>query len=399
MLGEEAGPGPASARRSWLAWLGVAAVLLLAVQAGRSAFVAAEGERRPAAAHAVWPSHPLPQATLALASIGAAAREGKAPDAQTLERIRSVGRSDPLAVDPLLVAATSRLAAGDRQGGEKLLKAALHREPRSSAAHFLLADLYVREQRVGDALGHVAVLGRRIRGGGAEPFAAALAVYLRDPARIDDVRPMLQTDPALRKSVMRSLADDPSAATSLRLLTGRGDSDEEWFRNAFERQLAGGDVGGARALLAAARIRGGGTALTPWSADGDAGPLSWRFPASSDGVVEPVGGGPLRLVFYGRADASLADHLLLLPAGRYRFQAQFGGSPPPGTFEWRVTCLQGGRAFATWPVGAPGGAQLLDVPADCPAQRLALWGRLGEFPRTTSAELLRVALNPVAAAQ
>ncbi|UUR08745.1 tetratricopeptide repeat protein [Sphingomonas glaciei] len=393
--GEAAGP----ARRSPLAWLGVAAVLLLAVQAGRSAFIAAEGERRPAAAHTLWPSHPVPQATLALASIGTAAREGKAPDQEALERIRSVGRADPLAVDPLLVAATARLAAGDRQGGEKLLKAALRREPRSSAAHFLLADLYVREQRVGDALSHVAVLGRRIRGGGAEPFAAALAVYLRDPARIADVRPMLQTDRALRQSVMTRLAQDPSAATSLRLLTGRGDSGEEWFRNAFERQLAGGDVGGARALLAAARISGGGTALTPWAAGDDAGPLSWRFPAGSDGVVEPVTGGPLRLVFYGRADASLADHLLLLPAGRYRFQAQFAGSPPPETFEWRVTCLQGGRALATWPVGAPASTQMLDVPADCPAQRVALWGRLGEFPKTTSAELTRVVLAPMVAAR
>ncbi|NJC06130.1 hypothetical protein GGQ97_001923 [Sphingomonas kaistensis] len=378
-------------------WLGLAAVLLLAVQAGRSAFVAAEGERRPAAAHAVWPSHPVPQATLALASIGAAAREGRAPDAQALEQIRSVGRADPLAVDPLLVTATARLAAGDRQEGEKLLKAALHREPRSSAAHFLLADLYVREQRVGDALVHVGVLGRRIRGGGAEPFAAALAIYLRDPSKIAEVRPMLQGNAALRKSVMINLSQDPSAATSLRLLTGRGDSGEEWFRNAFERQLAGGNVGGARALLAAARVRGGGTALTPWSAGDEAGPLSWRLPATSDGVVEPVSGGPLRLVFYGRADASLADHLLLLPAGRYRFEAQFAGTPPPGTFEWRVTCLQGARPLATWPVSAPASAQLLDVPADCPAQRVALWGRLGEFPRTTSAELVRVALNPVMA--
>jgi hypothetical protein len=238
-------------------------VLLIAAQAARSAFVAAEGERRAAAALALWPSHPLPQVTLALASIGAAARQGKPPSPEALEQIRSAGRASPLAVEPLLVAGTERLAAGDRAAAVRFLKAALNREPRSSAAHFLLADLYVREQRIGDALGHVAVLGRRIGGGGAEPFAAALAIYLRDPAKVAEVRPVLLNNPALRNSVMTDLAKDASAAATLRLLTRRGDAGEDWFRIAFERHLAGGSAGEARALLASAGIVGGGTALSP----------------------------------------------------------------------------------------------------------------------------------------
>nr|WP_314445188.1 tetratricopeptide repeat protein [uncultured Sphingomonas sp.] len=389
--------GAAPAQRTWFGWLGCLALLLLAVQAVRSAVVAALGERRPEVAHAVWSGHPLPLTTMALAQIGAAAREGRAPDPQAFARMQEVGRRDPLAFDPLLVAATARLAAGDSAGGERLLKAVLHREPRSTAAHFLLADLYVRQQRVGEALVHVGVLGRRIRGGGTEAFAAALAAYLRDPARIAQVRPVLQDNQALRRSVMTALAQEPSATVSLRSLSSRGDAGEDWFRIAFERLLAAGDTAEARNLLAAAGVGGGGRMLTAWSAGSDAGPLSWRLPATSDGVVEAVANGPLRLVYYGRGDTVLAEHLLLLTPGRYRLAAQFTGSVPPGTFEWRVTCLQGSRSLATWTVAAPSGASVFEVPADCAAQRLSLWGRMGEFPRTTSAELLRVGLDPAGA--
>jgi hypothetical protein len=112
-------------------------------------------------------------------------------------------------------------------------------------------------------------------------------------------------------------------------------------------------------------------------------------------VAEPVSGGPLRLVYYGRADASLAAHLLLLPPGRYRFAAQFAGAVPPGSFEWRVTCVQGARQIVTLPVTSPASVQAFDVGPDCPAQRLALWGRMGEFPRTVDAELARVSLSSV----
>ncbi len=386
-----------ASRRSWLHWIGLAAVLLLAVQAGRAAFVAALGAQKPEAAHVLWPSHPVPLTNLALASIGTAARNRQPPPAEALSQMREVSRVDPLAVEPLLAAAAERLAVGDRTGGEALLKAALHREPRSTAAHFMLADLLIREQRVGDALANVAVLGRRLGGGGVDAFAGTLAVYLRDPGKIAEVRPVLNSNPGLRTAVMTSLAQDPTAAPSLRLLTKAGDAGAAWFRTAFERQLGAGNMGEARAMLTAAKV-GGGTTLTLWT-DANAGPLSWRLPANSDGVAEAAPGGPLRLVYYGRADAALADHLLLLPAGAYRFQAQFAGGGGASSFEWRVTCLQGNRPLATWPASAAGSTQLLQVPADCSAQRLALWGKMGVFPRTVSAELFRVSLDPAGGAR
>lgn len=104
--------GVASQRR-WLAWLGILGVVLLGVQAGRSAVIAALGERKPELAHAIWSSHPLPQVTLAQAAIGTAAREGRQPSPQALAMMDAAGRHDPLAFDPLLVAGTAQLAAGN----------------------------------------------------------------------------------------------------------------------------------------------------------------------------------------------------------------------------------------------------------------------------------------------
>ena len=381
------------ARRSWLGWLGLVGLLLLAFQAARAALVAAEGERRPAIAGTFWPSHPQPRLTLALAAIGTAASKGQAPPSSALALVRSAGRDDPLGFQPLLVAATEKLAAGDGRAAEPLLKAALRREPRSTAAHFLLADLYIRQERIGEALVHVGVLGRRLRGSGTAGFAGAMASYLRQPGAVAKVAPVLATDLSLRAAVMNGLAVDPSAAAILRQLVRRGDADENWFRIAFERQLAAGDLAGARGLLAGVGVKGGGAELTAWSATSDAGPLAWRFPSGPEGVAEPDRGGVLRLVYYGRADSLLAEHLLLLPPGHYSLKPQFAETGPAGTFEWRLTCLQGDKPLAAWPVNAPVANLAFDMPVDCPAQRLALWGRMGEFPRTTSATLVRVGLS------
>lgn len=391
--------GGDSIKRSWLSWLAVAGLLLLALQAGRAAVVSALGERRPELAAAVWPSHPDPKLALALAEIGKAASEGKTPPSSALALVRDAGRHAPLSAEPLQVAAAARLEVGDGAAGERLLKAALRRDPRSNAAHFMLAGQYIRQERIEEALVHVGVLGRRLRGTGTAAFAGALAMYLRQPGAVSKVAPVLANDPSLRSAVMNSLAADPGATSTLRALVRRGDADETWFRSAFERQLAAGDLESARGLLAAAGVRGGGARLTSWSAEADGGPLSWRLPPGPDGVAEADRNGPLRLVYYGRADAPLADHLLLLPAGRFRLAARFGDLAAPGIFEWRLTCLQGNRPLASVPVSGAEVNQVVEVPPDCPAQRLALWGRMGEFPKTTSASLLQVTLVPVGAAQ
>lgn len=389
--------GDDTVQRSWLSWLGVAGLLLLALQAGRAAVVAALSERRPGIAAAVWPSHPDPKVELALAEIGKAASEGKAPPPSTLLLVRDAGRNDPLNAEPLQVAAAARLEVGDEAAAERQLNAALRRDPRSNAAHFMLAGLLIKQERIGEALVHVGVLGRRLRGTGTAGFAGALAAYLRQPGAVDKVAPVLAKDASLRSAVMNNLAADAGAAPILRALVRPGDANQDWFRTAFERQLAAGDLGGARGLLAGVGVRGLGTRLTSWSDAANSGPLSWRLPPGSEGVAEVDRAGPLRLVYYGRADAPLADHLLLLPPGRFRLATRFGELPPPGTFEWRLTCLQANKPLATVPVNGAQVSQIIDVPADCPAQRLALWGRMGEFPKTTSASLLQVSLVPAGA--
>jgi hypothetical protein len=384
------GQGGAAGTRLWWRWPAAAVLLLAGVQAVRTAVVEGLSDSHPALAHALWSSHPKPTLTLALGEIGAAAREGKAPPPQALEAIHRVGKTEPLAAEPLLVAGTQALASGNPQAAERLLEAALRRDPRSTAAHFLLADLLIRQQRLAEALGHVGALGRRL-GAATIGFAGALADYLRQPGALAKVAPVLGNDPALRQQVLERLANDPASTPLLVALARPDDAEKAWLVRATDVRLGAGNVEGARRLLARAGVSGGGTALSSW-APGAGGPLTWRFITGSGGVAEAVAGGPVRLVYYGREDTALADHVLLLPAGSYRLRSSFAGKVPPGTFEWRLTCLGTGKPATVLPIEGSNNDSPLSVAPDCAAQKLSLWARMGDFPQTVSTELSRVSL-------
>lgn len=386
--------GGGGASRSWLAWVAVAALALIGVQAARSALVAAEGERRPELALKAWPGHPVPLRTIALRDIGTAAARGQAPAPATLAMIERSANGAPLAAEPLLVAATERLTAGDMAGGRRLLEAALRRDPRSTAAHFMLADLAIRQQRLGDALVHVTVLQRRLKGG-VDGFAGALAEFAKQPGALAQLAPVLGSQPSLRRAMLSRLASDPGGEAALRALVRRGDAAEQWFVDAVRMRAASGDVAGVRALMTAAGQPLGGQRLAAWTGGAATTPFGWIFVSGAEGTAEPVLNGPLRLIYYGRADTVLAAHPLLLPPGRYALDSTMAGNPPAGRFEWRLICHPGSRVIATEPVNA--GAQRLSITVgpDCPSQRLELHGRMGDFPGTVSAELQRVALVPV----
>lgn len=373
-------------------WVGLLLLLLLALQAGRSAIAAAWADRRPELVRFVWPSHPTALFSEALAGIGSAAAKGQAPGTDLLEQVERGSRKAPLAVEPLLVDAAARLAAGDRILSEKLLLAAVRRDARQPAARFLLADLYVRQGRVDDALTQIIALDRRL-GGVSTSFAPALASFLEQPGSVSRVAPILRRNPALRDAVLAQVAENAAATGTILALAGPGDAPQPWFAAVFERLLRAGDIRTARDLSARAESESSGLALSPWKPGPPTGPLGWRFPATNGGAAEPVAGRSLRLVYYGRAETVLAEHLLLLEPGRYRLSQHLKGSVSPGMFEWRLACLNGSRAVSTIPIGVAGtgGGEFL-VLRGCSAQRLQLAAQPGDFARTTSLELSGVTL-------
>jgi hypothetical protein len=372
----------------WRRWIGLAALGLLALTAVRSAVVEAEADRRPELAHRIWPARPKPMINLALAQIGTAARQGQAPPADALALMARAGRADPLAPEPLLVAGTARLAAGDVAQAERLLNAALHRDPRSAAAHFLLADLTIRQGRLSEALQHVTALGPRY-GNASSGFVDALATTVQTPAGLAQVGPALTASPALRKALLTRLAADPAALPTLASLTRPADRSADWLAAAVVTGLGAGKAQEVRTLLARA-----GAPVAQGKID-DFGashiPLRWRFAGGSAGSAELGANGALHLVAFGREEGELASRPLLLSPGRYRLIAQLGGAPASDAFEWRLTCATGSGGTTRIPL--EGGAAAIQ--ADCPAQKLSLVALAGDFPRTVSIDVIALTLRPV----
>jgi tetratricopeptide (TPR) repeat protein len=118
-------------------------------------------------------------------------------------------------------------------------------------------------------------------------------------------------------------------------------------------------------------------------------PFDWRL-VQNGGVtasVELIEGGAGHAL-YGEyptgADALLAEQMLVLAPGAYRFtgRAKIDRSPDDAAMKWTISCAPDGAVLATVTEGGPapwrGFSAALQVPADgCPAQWLRLKGTIG----------------------
>ena len=113
----------------------------------------------------------------------------------------------------------------------------------------------------------------------------------------------------------------------------------------------------------------------------DPPPFNWRF-AAAGGVVEPAAGERLQVIYYGRADAVLAEQLLLLAPGRYQLAMDIGGPLGEGAeIAWTLTCAPRTEPIFRLPVAGKGRlAGSFSVPPGCSAQRLQLTATARSFP-------------------
>ena len=362
----------------------VAVALLLAADLARLTVASAEAEGDPALAAWLAPGIPPSLVSLAMAEVGQAAATARDPGPDTLERLRIASARAPLQPEPFLVEAALAQRNGQLDRAEALLKQARLRNPRSAAARYLLADVWLRQGKLMDALGELAVLSSIVPSSTVQ-LVPALSDYAKTPGARGDLERVLRINPRLKRPLLNALAVDPSNADLILALAGPGRTadaaDRDWQARLLQNLVRKGEYDRAYGIwrgFAGTPERTAGLIFNASFRRSNAPlPFNWSYSSTAAGFAEPAD-GRLRVLYYGRDNARLAGQLLLLDPGSYRFGAPASGDAGSGSLQWTVTCVPGGQQIMR---AAAGGGAAFEVPAaGCRAQSLELIGRAQEMP-------------------
>lgn len=372
---------------------------VMGAQAVRSAIVEAKAENAPEVAGAVWPNHPDVLRSSAMAGVGsAAARRSDVPD-WALNQLNALAARAPLAPDPYLVAGARALRAGEIEDAERLLLHARERAPRTVAVRYLLADLYLRDERVLAALKEMAVLAR-LAPGIRSSLGQSIAAYAQTPGAVAKLRALLRTSPELEPVILSELAADAANAQlilSIAWPRRGGDAPPAWQNKLVASLIEAGQYRRAYALWQSGSRQGAHGRALDFARAAHPSPFSWSYESGPAGVAEPEDGG-LRVLFFGNRDVTLARRLALLPAGAYELTVEVAGNTAGASgLTWVVTCLPGGARILEAPLSRAESGKLaaaFEVPEGCEAQRLELKGYNQVIPSTVEVRLSRFDIKP-----
>lgn len=338
----------------------------------------------------------------AMTEVGQAAAVGQRPPPSAMDRFGELRRVAPLDPQPYLVEAAIAQRSGDLDRAERLLVEARRLDPRSAAARYLLADVWLRQGKVVEGLGEMAALGRLLRGSAVQ-LVPALAEYAKAPGASAQLARVLRSNPQLKQPLLNALAADPDNAGLVVELNGASGPAADgkvpgWQARLLDGLVQRGSYDRAYQLWRHfSAIQGG----RPLLFNGDyrqlaaPPPFNWAFASGRGGFAE-AGNGSMRVLHYGREDVSLASQLLLLSPGRYRFSAPASGTAAPGALAWVLVCTGGKTLFEISPGAAA--AAVFEVPGgDCPAQQLVLKGRALDAPKESDVRVGRTQIERVAA--
>ena len=336
-----------------------------------------------------------------MTEVGIAAGKGGEPGKDTLARLGILAARQPLSWEPFLVQGAIALRNGDLIRAQHLIESARDRAPRSPAARYLLADVYLQSNRPLRAMAEMAVLNRLMPAASAQ-LAPSLASYAQTPGAVPQVRQILQSYPELETPLLAKLSWDPKNADLILALASKKRSlgpAPDWQRLMLTTLVNNGQYEKAHAiwrqLAGIPNLRGG--FYDPGFSDASApAPFNWQLAQGAGGVAERSSGG-LQVLYFGRDDAELASQVLLLPAGRYRLVMNLSGDISGNSgLKWKVTCLPENRDIFTLAIGKPGPAGgEFAVPGDCKAQRATLAAQAPELPdsvdfRLSGLQLIRI---------
>lgn len=383
----------------------IALAVVLAAEVARITVASAVADEEPTLALRLVPNAPAALAASAMGQVGAAAARGGNPDESTFRQLRIIAQSDPLRTEPFLVEAAMAERRGAYKRATRLLTQARFRDPRSVAARYLYADTAIRQGRVVDALKEMAVLSRLVPGASIQ-LVPALAQFARSQGSHNKLAAILAENPQLKNPLLLALATDPDNASLIISLAGPPADSPDVNRTAWQSRLllgliTRGDYQRAHDLWRSfARVSEGSVPLIFNGNFGQADappPFNWVLSSSSAGISESRG-GKLRVLYYGRQDATLANQLLVLRAGRYRFMAPFVGDLTSGVLSWSLDCVGSNAPFMELKLGTsmPQSA-VFTVPATgCPAQSLQLNAHLQDSARVTDIQIGPVSIERAA---
>ena len=349
---------------------------------------------------ALWPGNPAVLSARIMSDVGQAAARGEAPNEQTLARLEKLAAKEPLTAQPFLIHGAMAARTGNFERAETLLSIARQRAPRSAAARYLMADLYLRTNRPVAAMAEMAVLNRLLPAGSLQ-LAPSLAAYARVPGSIPRIKAILESYPELEEPLLAQMsADAASTEAVLRLASPRaGDGRAPvWQGMLLSNLVAQGQY--QKAFTTWRRLSGGsggpGELKNPqFDASNAPPPFNWRFAEGAGAVVQPSSGG-LEVVYFGRDNLAFVEQVVLLPPGRHRLAMNVSGSFANGSgIAWRVKCLPDGAELMKLPLTAAGplSGEFM-VPSTCKAQSIGLTGEMSEVPVRTDFRVSGVQLTP-----
>ncbi len=382
-------------RRSLWSVLVAALALGGVVQVVRSAVVQQTVASAPEVAAKLWPDHPRVKLGLAMAQIGEAAGAGQAPASGSIALSQAAARRAPLAIEPFLIQGAIAQSGQRTERAERLFVEAARREPRSAAARYFLAQLYLSSERPAEGLRHAAVLVRLVAGGSAA-LVPAITIYAKSPGAVPTLRTMFARDHLLRDAVLSDLARDAGNYDVIIALAGGGIAKSDplagpgWQERLLTVLVERGDFTRARALWL--RISGlpkppTGIFNPQFAKLAAPAPFNWAFGGGEFGFAEPAANASLQVVYYGRTNGQLASQTLLLAPGAYQLRMRVmreSDNDQGSGLAWTVACDKASAVLVSLPVGEAKGASRplaaqFTVPAECAAQTIRLVGTASEY--------------------
>jgi hypothetical protein len=383
----------------WIGWLCV-----------RSAMV----ESLPAASPTLAQLEPRhPNVVLGKAVVALVKQRGVL-DTAALAAVRRAAVAAPLDARPFLILGHQQLLDGEGRRAVATLEAGQRLDPRQRLIHLLLLDRYLRTGRYSDAAAQFSVAARLV-GQAQGPIAIAMARMSLAPETRDAVRRTLQSDPALERAVLVTLAKSdtpPTAIFALASPTAKRDAGAggSWGPVLIARLVEHRSYATARSVWQTVYRVSGSQAAAPLFDQAlqelpASPPFNWSLAAGKMGAAD-IQNGSLSISYYGRDNGELASQLLVLRPGAYRFGFTVDGSKTAAgpSLTWALHCTNGAKSelMNTAVVGTGTRhrvAASFTVPSNCPAQQLTLTGNAGDFPAPLNVALRDLDMRPAAEGQ